>query len=62
MARAFDAGSDDALTCITSELGGKETDPQPDRVGFKQVISRKIEKKNTKKNQTNKIYGSYLSK
>ena len=36
MARALDAGSDDAFTCRTSELRGKETDPQPDRVGIKQ--------------------------
>ena len=34
MARALDAGSDDAFTGRTSELRGKETDPQPDRVGF----------------------------
>ena len=39
MARALDAGSDDAFTGRTSELRGKETDPQPDRVGFKQVMS-----------------------
>ena len=39
MARALDAGSDDAFTGHTSELCWKETDPQQDRVGFKQVIS-----------------------
>ena len=39
MARALDAGSGNAFTCRTSELRGKETDPQPDRVGFKQVMS-----------------------
>ena len=32
MARALDAGSDAAFTGRTSELRGKETDPQPDRV------------------------------
>jgi hypothetical protein len=36
MARALDAGSGDAFTGRTSELRGKETEPQPDRVGFKQ--------------------------
>jgi hypothetical protein len=36
MARALDAGSCDAFTGRTSELRGKETDPQPNRVGFKQ--------------------------
>ena len=36
MARALDAGSGDAFTGRTSELRGKEKDPQPDRVGFKQ--------------------------
>ena len=35
MARALDAGSGDAFTGRTSELRGKETDPQPNRVGFK---------------------------
>ncbi len=39
MARAFDAGSGDAFTCRTSGLRGKEKDPQPDRVGFKRVMS-----------------------
>jgi hypothetical protein len=39
MARALDAGSGDAFTGRTSELRGKEKDPQPDRVGFKQVMS-----------------------
>ena len=40
MARAPDAGSDDAFTGRTSELRGKETDPQPNRqVGFKQQVS-----------------------
>ena len=39
MARALDAGSDDAFTGRTSELRGKETDPQPDRVGFKQFFN-----------------------
>ncbi len=39
MARALDAGSEDAFTGRTSELRGKETDPQPDRVGFKQNLS-----------------------
>ena len=39
MARALDAWSDDAFTCCTSELCEKETGPQPDRVGFKQVMS-----------------------
>ncbi len=39
MARALNAGSWDAFTCSTSELRGKEKDPQPDRVGFKQVMS-----------------------
>ena len=39
MARALDAGSDDAFTGSSSELRGKETDPQPDRVGFKPVMS-----------------------
>jgi hypothetical protein len=38
MARALDAGSDDAFTGRTSELRGKEKDPQPDRVGFKQSL------------------------
>ena len=38
MARALDAGSDDAFTGRTSELRGKETDPQPDRVGFKGYV------------------------
>jgi hypothetical protein len=37
MARALDAGSGDAFTGRTSELRGKEKDPQPDRVGFKQA-------------------------
>ena len=36
MARALDAGSDDAFAGRTSELRGKEMDPKPDRVGFKQ--------------------------
>ena len=36
MARALDAGSGDAFTGRTSELRGKEKDPQQDRVGFKQ--------------------------
>ncbi len=36
MARTLDAGSDDAFTSSTSELRGKEIDPQPNRVGFKQ--------------------------
>ena len=36
MARALDAGSGDAFTGSTSELRGKEKDPQQDRVGFKQ--------------------------
>ncbi len=39
MARALDAGSGDAFTGRTSELRGKETDPQLDRVGFKQAMS-----------------------
>ncbi len=39
MARALDAGSCDAFTSRTSELRGKGTDPQQDRVGFKQVMS-----------------------
>ena len=39
MARALDAGSDDSFTGRTSELRGKETDAQQDRVGFKQVMS-----------------------
>jgi hypothetical protein len=39
MARALYAGSGDAFTCRTSELRWKETDPQPDRVEFKQVMS-----------------------
>jgi hypothetical protein len=39
MARALDAGSGDAFTSRISELLGKETDPQPDMVGFKQVMS-----------------------
>ena len=37
MARALDAGPGDAFTGRPSELRGKETDPQPDRVGFKQA-------------------------
>jgi hypothetical protein len=36
MARALDAGSCDAFTCRTSELCGKDIDPQPNRVGFNQ--------------------------
>jgi hypothetical protein len=40
MARALDAGSCYAFTDSTSELRGKETDPQPDRVGFKQLEKR----------------------
>ena len=32
MARALDAGSDAAFTGRTSELRGKEKDPQPDRL------------------------------
>ncbi len=40
MARALDAWSGDAaFTGSTSELRGKENDPQLDRVGFKQVMS-----------------------
>ncbi len=39
MARALDAGSGDAFIGRTSELRGKETEPQSDRVGFKQVMS-----------------------
>ena len=39
MARALDDGFDDAFTGRTSELRWKETDPQPDRVGFKQVMA-----------------------
>ena len=39
MARALDAGSDEAFTGSTSELRGKEMDPQLDRVGFKQFMS-----------------------
>jgi hypothetical protein len=39
MARALDAGSCDAFTCRTSELRWKETDPQQDRVGFKQIMA-----------------------
>ena len=39
MARALDAGSGDAFTGRTSERRGKDTDPQPNRVGFKQVMS-----------------------
>jgi hypothetical protein len=39
MARALDAGSGDAFTGRTSELRGKEKDSQPDKVGFKQVMS-----------------------
>ncbi len=39
MARALDAGPGDCVTCSTSELRGEETDPQQDRVGFKQVMS-----------------------
>ncbi len=39
MARALDAGSGDAFIGRPSELRGKEKDPQPDRVGFKQVMS-----------------------
>ena len=40
MVRALDAGSCDTFTGSTSELHWKETDPQQDRVGFKQVMSR----------------------
>ena len=39
MARTLDAGSGDAFTWRTSELRWKETDPRPNRVGFKQVMS-----------------------
>ncbi len=39
MARALDAGSGDAFTGRTSELRGKEKDPQPDRVRVKQGVS-----------------------
>jgi hypothetical protein len=40
MARALDAESGDAFTGRTSELRGKEKDPQPDRVGFKHCRSK----------------------
>ena len=36
MARALDAGSCDAFTGRTSELRGKEIDPQQNRIGFNQ--------------------------
>ena len=36
MARALDAGSGDTFTGRTSELRGKDIDPQPNRVGFNQ--------------------------
>ena len=36
MARVLDAGSGDAFTGRTSELRGKDIDPQPNRVGFNQ--------------------------
>ena len=39
MARALDAGSDDAFTGSTSELRERGVDPQPNRVGFKQEMS-----------------------
>ena len=38
MARALDAGSGDAFTGRTSELRGKKTAPQSNRVGVKQVM------------------------
>ncbi len=39
MTRALDAGSGDAFIGRTSELRGREKDPQQDRVGFKLVMS-----------------------
>ena len=39
MASALDAGSGDAFTGRTSKLRGKETAPQPNRVGFKLYLN-----------------------
>ena len=60
MARALDAGSNAAFTGCTSELRGKETDPQPDRVGFKQVMSSLDAGKWTRDNQ-NDAYAQRLA-
>ncbi len=43
MERALDDGSNDAFTSSTSELRGKETDPQQDRVGFKHPEQNRVE-------------------